>query len=116
ELRLRKFFVSEGLQRTNGADELVGIARRFSKRILRSTPAFADRASKTDKRKYDDRYRPKHEQGQAWAGDHHHGRTTQEEQQIAQCDRNRGTDRRFDLRRVCSQPRNDFTGTGRIEK
>src|SRR5215471_15397468 len=116
EPRLREFFVGEGLQRTNGADEFVGIARRFGKRILRSSPASAHHASKTDERKDDDRYRPEHEQGQAWAGDHHHGGTTQEEQQITQCDRNRGADRRFDLRRVRGQPRNDFTGTGRIEK
>src|SRR6185369_15688108 len=62
EPRLREFLVGESLQRTDGADEFVGIARRFGERILRGTPAPAYSATKTDKRKHDDRYRPEHEQ------------------------------------------------------
>ena len=48
ETRLCQFLVGEGLQRTHGADEFVGIAGGRGKRVLRCAAALANRATEAN--------------------------------------------------------------------
>jgi hypothetical protein len=108
--------VGEGLQVAHGADQFGGVGRGFRERILSRTRAAAHGAAERVRRQHDDRDCGEHEGGKLQARDYHHCGRTDEQDEIAQRERNGSAHRRLDLRRVGGEPRDDLAGSRLIEK
>ena len=108
----RQRLVGEGLQHAHRADQLGRIGGGVGERVLRRARAPADRAAEAVERQHDHRDGAEHEGGEPRARHHHHGGRADEQDQVAQGDRNRGADRGLDLGGVGGEPRDQLAALG----
>ena len=116
EPRIGQSLVGIGLHGADGADQFGGIGGRLRQRVLRVARQPAHPAPERHQRNHDQRNRQQHKTRQPRAGDHHHRGGADEQHHVAQRDRYRGADRRFDLRGVGGEPRDQFAAARRIEE
>ena len=112
----REALHAEGLHGPHRADGLRRIGRGIGKPVLRRPRAPPHGPSREHQGQDDDGYREQHQGGELRArDDHEHGRA-QEEEEVAQGDRDADPESRLDLGRVRGEPRHDLTAPGLVEE
>ena len=107
--------VGEGLQHAHRTEQFGCIGGGVGERVLRRTRAPAHRAAEAVERQDDHGDRREHKGGKPRACHDHHGARAHEQNDVAQCNGNRGTHGGLDLRGIGGEPRDQFAGLGRIE-
>ena len=116
EARIGQPLAGIGLHGADGADQFGSVGGRIRQRILRAARQPAHPAAERDQRNHDHRDRQQHETGKPRAGDHHHRGGAEEQHDVAQRDRHRRADRRFDLGGIGGEARDQLAAAGRIEE
>ncbi len=106
----------EGLHRGHGIEHFARQRRGVGNTVLRITRELSHAAAKIDDGQHDSEQHDDNDDGELEAGDHHHGQSADEHQQIAQTHGDAGANDCLDQRGVRCQSREHFAGTRGLKK